>query len=69
MEDFEKHALKLQKEFDMFGAQKAASLRPQVDHLMDTLKQKGLPVPRSLRRVDTALRLDAEDDFFDNMPV
>ncbi|MFK7869446.1 MAG: hypothetical protein AB8B58_09420 [Roseobacter sp.] len=69
MEDFEEHALKLQKEFDTFGAQKAASLRPQVDRLMATLKQRGLPVPKSLRRVDAALRLDAEDDFFDNMPV
>lgn len=69
MEEIEKHALLIQKQLDENGPQNAAELRPQVDRLMRTLRQRGMPIPSGLRRIDATLRLEAEEDFFDNMPV
>lgn len=69
MEEIEQHALRIQKELDENGPQNAAVLRPQVDRLLKTLKQRGMPIPSGLRRIDATLRLEAEEDFFDNMPV
>jgi hypothetical protein len=69
MEEIEAQTIRLQKQIDACGVQNAAALQPQVDRLMATLAQKGLPVPARLRRLQTTLRLEAEDDFFDNMPV
>ncbi|MEM6888419.1 MAG: hypothetical protein AAF636_09815 [Pseudomonadota bacterium] len=69
MEEIEADTIRLQEEFDLRGPDCATTLRPQVDRLMTRVARKGLPMPANLRRIDTVLRLEAEDDFFENMPV
>lgn len=44
-------------------------LQPQIDGVVTTLTLQGLNVPSRLRNINNALKDEALDDMFDNMPV
>ncbi|MEO9650404.1 MAG: hypothetical protein ABJ360_04825 [Roseobacter sp.] len=53
------------------GASHAERIRmqPQIDRVVTTLAMQGHVVPAKLRRVNNALKDEALDDMFDNMPI
>lgn len=44
-------------------------LQPHIDRVITTLSLQGQLVPRRLRNINNALKDEALDDMFDNMPV
>jgi hypothetical protein len=44
-------------------------LQPKIDRVVATLAAEGNLVPLRLRRLNQALKEEAFDDMFDNMPV
>ncbi len=44
-------------------------LQPQIDRIVTTLTMQGHRVPCRLKNVNNALKDEALDDMFDNLPV
>lgn len=44
-------------------------LHPQVAQAVDALRARGQAIPIRLRQLEVALREEAIEDMFDNMPV
>lgn len=44
-------------------------LQPQIDQTITSLMMRGHSVPARLRQINNALKDEALDDMFDNMPV
>jgi hypothetical protein len=44
-------------------------LQPQIDRVVTTLTMQGQTVPCKLRNINNALKDEALDDMFDNLPV
>ncbi len=55
--------------FDDASPAERRQLRPEVSRIIRTLSAQGQPIPRKLRRIETACEQDAFDEMFDNMPV
>lgn len=46
-----------------------AMLRPRVTRVIRKLNAMDEPIPQHLEQIEAELDADADDDFFDNMPV
>ena len=69
MTDLEKQASDLEAKVKHASLQERMALQPQLDRVVTSLTMQGLPVSRSLRRMNNTLKDEALDDMFDNMPV
>jgi HPt (histidine-containing phosphotransfer) domain-containing protein len=50
------------------GPQRLA-LQPDLSRILERMKVSGQTVPENLRKLDNALRDEAVESWFDNMPV
>lgn len=69
MTDLERQASDLEAKVQSASPQERIALQPQLDRVITSLTMQGIPVSRTLRRMNNTLKDEALDDMFDNMPV
>ena len=69
MTDLEKQAHDLQAKVATATLSERMVLQPQMDRIVTNLTARGLPVSKSLQRINNTLKDEALDDMFDNMPI
>ena len=69
MKDLEAQAYELVERAEKASRAERMMLQPSIDRIITALTMQGHRVPLALRQVNNALKDDALDDMFDNMPV
>ncbi|MBW4708334.1 hypothetical protein KX928_11120 [Roseobacter sp. YSTF-M11] len=69
MTNLEQRASLLEKQIETASQKERLELQPQIDRVIATLSAHGKSVPPRLRRLNNALKEEAFEDMFDNMPV
>ncbi|MFK7878460.1 hypothetical protein [Roseobacter sp.] len=69
MTDLAERAAELEKQIENASHKERLALLPAFDRVIATLTAHGEVVPKRLHRLNTALKEEAIEDLFDNMPV
>lgn len=69
MTELEIQAIELASKAEGASHAERLLMQPQIDRVVTTLAIQGHLVPASLRRINNALKDEALDDMFDNMPI
>lgn len=69
MEDLKKRAFELEREAENGNAKTRLSVQPQFEQVLSRLAARGYQVPARLRNLNNALKEEAIEDMFDNLPV
>lgn len=69
MTDLVERATELEEQINNASQKERLALLPRFDRVIATLSARGESVPVRMRRLNTALKEEAIEDLFDNMPV